>query len=271
MLRLQVLELELMKPEDYDQILHKGWLLWMGRFIMERIDKDLLGSFMEFIKFLPGIVDKWYAKDVPVIMSGAATIPYENICGARTLTRFIFDMYQNGDQVEKVMDAALPFMAPLMIAMTKYLGLPAMWIGGWRAASEILSPPLWDRFVWPYLERVAFEVIDSGIIPWFHLDSDWTRDLGRFKALPKGQCVLSLDGSTDIRKAKEILGDHMCIAGDVPASLLVLGFPDEVYEYCTELIRDMGPNGFILHSGCDIPADAKLENVQAMVAAATGK
>ena len=29
--------------------------------------------------------------------------------------------------------------------------------------------------------------------------------------------------------------------------------------------------GFILQSGCDIPANAKLENVKAMVAAATGK
>jgi len=62
----------------------------------------------------------------------------------------------------------------------------------------------------------------------------------------------------------------MCIAGDVPAALLTLGTPDEVNEYCIRLIKDIGPTGFILHSGCDIPIDAKLENVQAMVAAATG-
>jgi uroporphyrinogen-III decarboxylase len=37
------------------------------------------------------------------------------------------------------------------------------------------------------------------------------------------------------------------------------------------LIEGLGPEGFILHSGCDVPMDAKLENVQAMVAAATGK
>ena len=78
---------------------------------------------------------------------------------------------------EKVMDAALPFMAPQMIAMTQQLGLSTMWVGGWRGASEILAKPLWERFVWPYLEKIAFEVLDAGIIPWFHLDSDWTRDL----------------------------------------------------------------------------------------------
>ena len=81
---------------------------------------------------------------------------------------------------------------------------------------------------------------------------------------------MALDGETDIFKAKEVLGDHMCIMGDVPASMLFLDTPDNVYAYCTHLIRELGPGGFILQSGCDIPANAKLENVQAMVAAATG-
>ena len=44
--------------------------------------------------------------------------------------------------------------------------------------------------------------------------------------------------------------------------------PDEVYAYSSNLVQRLRPKGFILHSGCDIPADAKLENVQAMVAAA---
>ena len=43
-----------------------------------------------------------------------------------------------------------------------------------------------------------------------------------------------------------------------------------IYNYCSRLIRELGPAGFILQSGCDIPANAKLENVQAMVAAAVG-
>lgn len=44
--------------------------------------------------------------------------------------------------------------------------------------------------------------------------------------------------------------------------------PDTVYDYCTRLIRELGPGGFMLQSGCDIPTNAKLENVKAMVAAA---
>ena len=53
-----------------------------------------------------------------------------------------------------------------------------------------------------------------------------------------------------------------------PASMMAMEDADTVYEYSTRLIRKLGPEGFILHSGCDIPDNAKLENVQAMVSAA---
>jgi uroporphyrinogen-III decarboxylase len=126
---------------------------------------------------------------------------------------------------------------------------------------------MWDRFVWPYFRQLVDEVVDAGLIAVLHLDSDWTRELKRFRELPKAKCILALDGETDIYKAKKILGDHLCIMGDVPASMLYLESPDNVYEYSCKLVRELGPEGFILHSGCDIPANAKLENVQAMVAA----
>lgn len=53
--------------------------------------------------------------------------------------------------------------------------------------------------------------------------------------------------------------------------MLTLGTPDEVYNYSTKLIKDLGPTGYILGQGCDIPPNSKVENVKAMIAAATGK
>jgi uroporphyrinogen-III decarboxylase len=79
---------------------------------------------------------------------------------------------------------------------------------------------------------------------------------------------MALDGTTNIFKAKEVLGDHMCLMGDVPAMMLYHKDPDDVYEYSSKLIRELCLEGFILQSGCGIPENAKLENVQAMVSAA---
>jgi hypothetical protein len=267
----QVQEQELMTVEDYDRIASEGWNPFLASFLDERVGVDLMQSIGLFAQALPPAMEKWRARDVPVLVTGIITTPYEMFCGGRTLARFVLDLYRIPDKVQAAMDVVLPEIAPLMVTVNQQFGTPAMWIGGWRSASEMLSRPLWERFVWPYLEKLAYEVLDSGTIVIFHLDSDWTRDLDMFKSFPAGRCVMSFDSSTDIFKAKEILGDTMCIMGDVSPVLLSHGTPDEVYDYSRRLVEGLGPTGFILHSGCDIPIDARVENVQAMIAAATGK
>lgn len=267
----QVVEAELMKREDYDRIIAEGWSNWFGSYSRERLGSKILENLTAETLNGPKILEMWKTAGIPVLSGGALTIPYELFCGARSFTKFVRDLFQIPDKVQAAMDLALPAMAPQMVDRVKKQGLDYVWVGGWRAASEMLSQPLWDRFVFPYYEKVINEVVDAGIVPILHFDSDWTRDLARFKVFPKEKIILELDGMTDIFKAKEILGDTMCIMGDVPAALLTLGTPDDVHKYCRKLIEEIGPSGFILHSGCDIPIDAKLENVQAMVAAATGK
>ena len=67
-------------------------------------------------------------------------------------------------------------------------------------------------------------------------------------------------------EGKEILKGHICIKGDVPATMLSLGKPEEITTYCKKLIDTVGKGGgFILSTGCTCPVDAKFENVKAMV------
>jgi len=101
--------------------------------------------------------------------------------------------------------------------------------------------------------------------PVLHFDANWNREITRLKDLPKARCVLTLDGKTDIFKAKEIPDGHMCLLGDVSPSPLSLGTPGEVRAYSKRPISEIGPSDFILAQGCAIPPDAKLENVRAMV------
>jgi uroporphyrinogen-III decarboxylase len=106
------------------------------------------------------------------------------------------------------------------------------------------------------------------VTPIFHLDSNWDRGLEHFREMPEKKCVMGLDSKTDIRLARKTLGDRMCILGDVPPELLAFGTPEKVSGHATELIRDIGPEGYILASGCDVPANAKKENIKAMREAA---
>lgn len=92
--------------------------------------------------------------------------------------------------------------------------------------------------------------------------------LDRFATLPEKTYIFALDSKTDIRKARKVLGPNVCILGDVPCELMTYGTSEEVKKYVTDLIDDIGPWGVIIATGCDIPSDAKPENVRAMCEAA---
>jgi uroporphyrinogen-III decarboxylase len=70
---------------------------------------------------------------------------------------------------------------------------------------------------------------------------------------------------TDLVKANDVLGDTVCLLGNVPASLLIGGTPDDVDDFCRNLIQKVGKGGgLILDGAIGIPDEAKTENVIAM-------
>jgi hypothetical protein len=260
----QVDESEIMTVDDYDAIVEEGYGPWLERYYAERIP-GVSEEFGCWAQTLPEAFAAWEEAGVVVFSPVVVTVPYELFCGGRSMKEFLLDLYRRGDKVQAAMDAAFPLLKDQMRQLIRDLRPMAIWIGGWRSASEFLAPRLWERFVFPYYKEMVDIAVEEGTIPVLHFDANWTRDLARLREMPKGKVVLSLDGKTDIFKAKELLGDHMCLMGDVPPGLLALGTPEDVGAYSRRLIREIGPAGFILSSGCDVPPTAKYENVQAMV------
>ncbi len=81
----------------------------------------------------------------------------------------------------------------------------------------------------------------------------------------KGRCILELDGTTDIFRAKEVLCGRMCLMDDVPAGLFKLGTPQQVEAHCQKLTEAVGKRGgLILSSGCEVHYDARFENIKAI-------
>jgi hypothetical protein len=262
----QVREQELMTIEDYDVVLSKGWKSFCQDFYLNRLD-NLMVQLGPMMAFMPTAYKNSVDAGIVPMSGGTLTPPLEIICGGRSMNKFMIDLYRIPDKVDAVFKIA---MADIVEDAKQQLSRKpiGIWIGGWRGASSIMNRKLWSRFVWPYLRELALLTIDAGVVPIFHLDSDWSRDLEYFKEFPKGKCIICPDGQTNIFRIKEVLGEHMCINGDVSATMLTMGTPDEVYKYVCRLIEEIGPTGFILGQGCDIPFNAKLENVKAMVAAA---
>ena len=137
-----------------------------------------------------------------------------------------------------------------------------------RVSDEFLSPGQFEEFVWPYWKRAIDATLDLGYdIVWMFFEGKRDKQLEYFTGFPKGKLLIFLE-STDIFRAKEILGDRVCLMGNVPLSLLQLGSPQDVEEYCKKLIKVCGKRGgFILANGGGI-FNAKPENMMAMVKSA---
>ena len=261
----QMHEKENIKEEDYDIILERGFAPWYMQFLAERLHWDL-GLLERFPQNIGNAIGVFAANGYPCFCGGNYWTPIEMFCGGRTLANFFCDLIDDGDKVEKVFDATHAFFMNMWEETIKNMPQKpiAAWIGGWRGTPDMLNPEMFERFSWKYMKDVGMLLLKYGIIPLFHLDSDWTNGMKYFREFPKGSVILGLDGKTDIFKAKEIIGDHCCLMGDVSATLLSFGTPEEVDKYCDRLIHEVGPEGFILSSGCDVPYNAKFECVKTL-------
>jgi len=127
-----------------------------------------------------------------------------------------------------------------------------------------MSPEQFKTFYWPTLKRLILAFIDEGLNPFVFWEGDCTTRLELIGDIPKGKAVYMFE-STNIFKAKEILGDVVCIRGNVPLSILLAGTPDDVKDYCKKLIDVVGKGGgFIMDASTNLD-DAKPENLKAMI------
>ena len=265
----QVVELpENMKFEDYEKIKEMGWDAWQKQFIAEKCN-DNWHNLEPFFAANPAAYQKFYEAGYPCIADFLMITPFEYFCGGRSLEAFLVDdLFEEPELMHEIFDIVLEHNLKQYRKQIEDTHATGVWIGGWRTGPDLISPDMFDEFVMPAFKAYYDLCIDTGVIPTFHLDSNWTLILDRFKAFEEKTFIMALDSKTDIRKCREVLGPNVCILGDVPCEMLTFGQPEEVEKYVTDLLDDIGPYGVIIASGCDIPSDAKKENVKAMSDAA---
>ncbi len=269
-------EQPVIEVEDYDFAIANGFQALWGKLFPRVTPNYSLAQIPELMQAwqMQTVKDTllWEAKEVISFTGVAIVPPLDFFSMGRSMKEFTFDLYRRPEKVLAAMDALTPGLIETAIGgqmgsrqMTKH-GYLTNFIGATRGSATFISPKVFEKFHWPFIKRIALALLDAGITPLFHFDSDWGPFLEYFKDLPKGKCVLDLDGATDIFKAKKVLGGHMCLMGDVPAALLTLGTVDQVRAYVRRLCEEVGDGGgYILGSGCSVPVDAKPENVRAII------
>lgn len=271
----QMLETRSERPEVYSEICRDGLLSVYKRRLRELEPELFTGKgFCEFLRgFMPyafragNFVRRWEKRGIPCLTGGVIGFTaFDVMSMLRSITDFSMDLIRRPDEVIRALAVVNRAYIDMMVMKARPRWVHYCQIGSARCSASFISPKMFERFALPLFVEATERLVAQGVTPFLHFDSDWTPMLSYLKELPERKCILYLDGETNIFEAKRVLGDHMCICGDVPASLLSLGEPEEVDEYCRRLIVEVGDGGgFILSSGCSTPPDARPENVRAMV------
>jgi len=183
---------------------------------------------------------------------------------ARGTRGVMLDMYRQPDNLLAAIEKISPLIIDQAVSAAKAGDNPRVYITLHKGADGFMSPDQFKTFYWPSLKKLMLTLIDEGLNPCPFFEGEYDTRLEHLNELPKGK-VLAQFENTDLLRAKEIVGNKMCICGNVPMSLLHSGTPQEVKDYCKKLIDVVGKDGGLIIAPKSVLDDAKPENVKAMI------
>lgn len=267
-------EQEAVKVEDYEKISEVGWKKFSEEDLIYRVT-DLSQDELDKINgasvnVAERALKEWGKRDVVTACLAEDYHPFFKLSLSRSMMKFTEDLYYRPDVVEKAMKKMTEETIENILADAKKYDTKIVGLVEERASGYFYPLDIFERFWMPYTMQIVDALHSEGLITHFHCDCNWEKNLPYFKQLPKKSSIIALDGTTDIFKAKEIIGDHLCLEGDVHPSLNSIGKPEEVEAYVKRLIDEVGYNGgLIVGVGCEVPSTCKRENFKMMIE--TGK
>ncbi len=200
----------------------------------------------------------------PIVAGSSALAPFDVIGDFLRGTKgLMLDLYRRPDKVIKACEMLLPSIIGRAVAGSRVSQNPRVFIAIHKGIDGFMSLGQFKKFYWPTLRELMIALINQGLTPFPLWEGDCTSRLETIKDIPPGKACYAFE-ATDLFRAKEILGDTVCIQGNVPLSALVTGTPKDVTTYCKRLIDKVGIDGGYIMSASTALDDAKPENVRAM-------
>lgn len=132
-----------------------------------------------------------------------------------------------------------------------------------------ISPKQFERFVLPELKMVTELVreVDGKYIGFYMVGRGLRRQLPMVVEIrPHFIEPFELQSGVSIREAKRLYGDKVCIMGNFDPVILAFGKLEDVKKETIRCLEEgMEGGGYVLVTGDEVPANAKIENLKAMV------
>ena len=206
----------------------------------------------------------------PLTNGSASGAPYDVLADYfRGATGMMKDLFRHKDLLLEAVDAMRRHLSKMTIANAKATGNPIVFLPIHWAPDAFMSRSQFETFWWPSFRQMMVDLIDADLIPMPLWESDCSKRLEIIKDVPQGKCIYWFE-RTDIVKAYEVLGDVVALRGNLSASLMTTGRPEEVDLAVRHLVDKIWNRGgsLLLDTAFGIPDETPVDNVRAMYSAA---
>jgi MtaA/CmuA family methyltransferase len=147
-------------------------------------------------------------------------------------------------------------------------GADAIWFGDCSGSGHLISPDHYQKVVAATTRRVSDAYKEAGGVVIYHASEELPAMIDLQANM--GFSVLSVGPGVDIHQAYGIVGDRVCLSGNVdPIKVLAQGTPELVSQEVERIINNVSRHGgHVLNSGEMVPRETPEKNVEAFVATA---
>jgi uroporphyrinogen-III decarboxylase len=275
-----------MRPEEYDHLIEDptGYLfdVWLPRVSGEIVAPGATTTYRNQVALVKGAMamlqyfqsfgeqaQRLRAEcGMPTALAGILKAPLDILADKlRGYVGLVIDLQERPDKVLAACRSLAPHLLHTALAGADPQKL--LPIGFWmhRSCVPLITPEHFREIHWPTLKPIVENIWAAGHQTLFYAEGVWAAHLETFAELPERSIVFHVDRD-DIFEVNRVLGRRFCLSGGLPNTLLAYGSVSDVRECCHRIIDGVaGDGGYIMDASAIVQDDAKLENVQAMIAA----
>lgn len=194
--------------------------------------------------------------------------PYSLAGRLMDVTEILYVCYDEPETVHAVLEKATAYLIRYG-RLLKEAGADGIVLA--EPLAGILSPDMAEEFSVPYVKRIIDVLQDADFSIVYHNCGNSVSSMLN-QIFTQGAAAYHFGNAVDMAAVLAAApGDVLCMGNIDPAGQLAMGTPDSVRAATKALLAQCGGyKNFVPSSGCDIPAHAKWENIDAFFEALNG-
>ncbi len=183
--------------------------------------------------------------------------PFAEYADLRGLENALMDLLDEPEMFIEAGQVIIQNAISFAVAQIK-AGADAIGVGD--AASSLIGPDLYSRYVLPFQQKLFAAIHEVGGSVKLHICGNTKKHLEYMAQ--SGADIIDVDWMVPLEQARKLVGPDITLCGNIdPSAVLLQGSPQDVAEAARRCIK-AGGKKFILMPGCEVPPATAEQNIR---------